>query len=67
MSIYNTDQFVINSGVRDNRSIIQNMPEGEEWVLDYKIVDHKGRQVNNAFDMQVAEYVYSVESGGYYE
>jgi hypothetical protein len=30
---------ILNSGLRDNRTMIKNMPEGEEWILDYIILD----------------------------
>ena len=36
---------MLNSGIRDNRSMIKNMSKDEEWVLDYKIVDATGEQV----------------------
>lgn len=65
MEFYNNQQFVLNSGIRDNRTMIQNMPAGEEWVLDYKIVDANGNDANNKFDFSLGEYIYNTNSGGY--
>jgi hypothetical protein len=30
---------ILNSGLRDNRTMIKNMSEGEEWILDYTILN----------------------------
>jgi hypothetical protein len=54
MSFNNTDEFVLNSGIRDNRTMIENMPEGEEWVLDCKIVDKLGGEI---IEVEDNEYV----------
>jgi hypothetical protein len=54
MSFNNANEFVLNSGIRDNRTMIGNMPEGEEWVLDCKIVDKLGGELTEVED---SEYV----------
>ena len=33
MSFYNGHQFILNSGIRDNRTLIENMPQEEEWII----------------------------------
>lgn len=74
MSFNNANEFVLNSGIRDNRTMIENMPEGEEWVLDCKIVDNLGRELakdRNNKDVPIAtqftfsfdEYVYNSSTG----
>lgn len=74
MSFNNANEFVLNSGIRDNRTMIGNMPEGEEWVLDCKIVDNLGRELTkdrNNKDVPIAtqftfsfdEYVYNSSTG----
>jgi hypothetical protein len=42
----NSNQFVLNSGIKDNRTTIGEMPKNEQWVLDYKILDSSGDEVN---------------------
>jgi hypothetical protein len=59
-------QFVLNSGIKDNRTSIKNMPKNEEWVLDYKIVNSSNEPVNN-IEFSFKEFVYDKESGGYRE
>ena len=61
------NQFVLNSGIRDNRSIIKNMPVGEEWVLDYKIVDKNNDDVTSQFGVEIKEFIYNKDSGAYSE
>ena len=65
MSFYNNNQFILNSGVRDNRTMIGEMPLNEEWVLDYRIVDSAGITNNEAFEFCLGEYNYSTISNGY--
>ena len=68
MSFYNTSQFVLNSGLKDNRTTIKNISAGEEWILDYSILDEKGSKVNiNDFDFNIGEYIYDPQTGGYIE
>ena len=67
MSFFNTSQFALNSGIRDNRSLISEMPKNEEWVLDYKIVNNVGTIVNTAFSFSLGEYIYNTDTGGYNE
>jgi hypothetical protein len=54
-------QFVLNSGIRDNRSSIKNIPKGEEWILDVEILDEQGKAVtgNTRPSFSLGEYVYS--------
>jgi hypothetical protein len=63
------NQFVLNSGIRDNRTMIKNMPKDEEWVLDYKIVDATGKQVLDSagFQFFLKEFIYNKDSGAYSE
>lgn len=61
------NQFVLNSGIRDNRSMIKNMPVGEEWVLDYKIVDKNNVDVTSQFGVEIKEFIYNKDSGAYSE
>ena len=67
MEFKQANQFVLNSGIRDNRTTISNMPEGEEWVFDYKIVDVNNNDVSENFTYRLAEFVYDKESGNYRE
>lgn len=67
LSFSNPNTFVLNSGIRDNRSLIKNIQEGEEWVLDYKIVDKTGTVANNAFTWNLGEYIYNTSGHGYEE
>jgi hypothetical protein len=43
------------------------MPKGEEWVLDYKIVDANNTDVSENFTYSLAEFIYDKDSGGYCE
>ena len=67
MEFKQANQFVLNSGIRDNRTIIGNMPPDEEWVLDYKIVDANNKDISDKFTYRLAEFIYDKESGGYSE
>lgn len=78
MSFKDSNQFVLNSGIRDNRTTIGNMPEGEEWVLDYRIVDEHGNLVlaeqetaggktEKVFEFNLKEFIYNKSSGAYNE
>jgi hypothetical protein len=64
MSFYNDHQFILNSGIRDNRTIIENMPKDEEWILDYEIVDSTGKTIDN-FEPYLQEYEYDTQFGGH--
>ena len=65
MELFTEDSFILNSGIRDNRTTIKNMPEGEEWVLDCKIVNDWGVEVTDDFSFSLGEYLYNSSSGGY--
>ena len=54
-------QFALNSGMRDNRSSIKNMPKGEEWILDVEILNEQGETVTNSTRpvFSLGEYTYS--------
>jgi hypothetical protein len=65
LEFFDNNQFVLNSGIRDNRTVIQNMPVGEEWVLDCKIVNSTNDDVTDEFVFSLGEYVYNTYSGGY--
>jgi hypothetical protein len=66
MSFNNTNEFVLNSGIRDNRTMIGNMPEGEEWILDCKILSDAGIPlVAENFEFSFDEYTYDSSSGLY--
>jgi hypothetical protein len=67
MEFKQANQFILNSCIRDNRTAIDNMPENEEWVLDYKIVDVNNNDVSDNFTYRLAEFIYDRESGGYSE
>ena len=59
------NQFVLNSGLRDNRTVIGNLEEGTELIADCKII-------NSSFETQdlpisLGEYIYNQNSGGYNE
>jgi hypothetical protein len=45
--------------------MIGNMPSGEEWVLDYSIVDGNNNSANNSFTFSLGEFLYSTSSGCY--
>jgi hypothetical protein len=64
MSFCNEHQFILNSGIRDNRTIIENMPKDEEWILDYEIVDSTGQPIDN-FEPYLQEYEYDTQFGGH--
>lgn len=66
MGFYNSNQFILNSGPRDNRVLIENMAELSTWILDYRIVTSSGTSVdNNAFECSIGEYLYDTTTGGY--
>lgn len=66
MSFNNANEFVLNSGIRDNRTMIGDMPEGEEWVLDCKILNSVGIPlVAENFEFSFNEYTYDSSSGLY--
>lgn len=67
LDLKNSNQFVLNSGIRDNRTVIQNIAEGEKWILDYKILDSSGEDVSNSFEFSLGEYEYNIHSGVYDE
>lgn len=68
MLFFNNDQFVLNSGIRDNRTLVAEMPKNEKWVLDYKIVNDIGNPIEgNDFNITLGEYIYDSETGGYNE
>jgi hypothetical protein len=64
MTFYLGSQFVLNSGIRDNRTTIENMNQGEEWVLDCIIKDSTGEPVSD-FIFSMGEYIYNSHSGCY--
>jgi hypothetical protein len=61
------DQFVLNSGLRDNRTTIMNLPKNKELVLDCNILDSAGKPLtdNNRLKISIGEYKYIINSGGY--
>lgn len=59
-------QFVLNSGIKSNRTLIGNLPIGQELVLDYTIRD-AANQIVSGFTFELAEYVYNTSTGGYNE
>lgn len=65
MKFFNTDQFVLNSSIMDNRTTIGNMSKGEEWVLDCTILNRFGVDVTGLFDFSLGEYVYNVNTSAY--
>jgi hypothetical protein len=66
MSFYDNTQFVLNSGIKDNRTMIKNMLEKEEWVLDYQIIKSDGSSIaDDDFDFELGEYIYNTSTGGY--
>lgn len=67
LSFSNADTFILNSGIRDNRTLIKNIQEGEEWVLDYKIVDKNEVNANSNFSWNLGEYIYNTSGHGYEE
>ena len=68
-------QFVLNSGLRDNRSIIGNLEEGAELIVDCEITtdgtDTIGLTTNSTDTVNllcsIGEYKYNQTSGGYDE
>ena len=64
MTFFGNTQFVLNSGLKDNRSRIGNLAEGEEWVIDYQAVDAENNEVSD-FDFELGEYIYDIATGGY--
>ena len=67
ISLFDKNQFVLNSGIKDNRIIIENIPIGEEWILDYNIVNSMGISVNEDFEFSLGEYIYDTKEGIYKE
>ena len=65
MTFNNNNQYVLNSGIMDNRTMIGYMDEGEEWVLDYKIVNSSNQGANGSFEFSLGEYVYSTDENIY--
>jgi hypothetical protein len=47
MVFTNTSQFILNSGLKDNRTTIEKISKGEEWILDYKLLDSNGNPLSN--------------------
>lgn len=66
MDFKSSGQFVLNSCIKDNRTVIKNIPIGEEWVLDYTILNDSGA-ATESFTFSLGEYVYNVQTGGYNE
>ena len=62
----NENQFLLNSGLRDNRSIIKNLTPGEQFVLDCEILGADGQSASN-FSCSIGEYIYDSSSGVYRE
>ena len=56
-------QFVLNSGLRDNRSIIGNLEEGTELIVDCGITTTGTDTV--ILPCSIGEYKYNQTSGGY--
>ena len=59
-------QFVLNSSIKSNRTIIGNLPVGHELVLDYTIRNANNEIVSD-FTFELAEYIYNITTGGYNE
>ena len=66
-TLFDNNQFLLNSGIKDNRALIENMPEQEEWVLDYKILNASGSPYNDNFSFALKEFVYNIYAGGHSE
>lgn len=64
LSFMDNKAAILNSGIRDNRTLIKNMAAGEEWILDYTILTEKNKPTNN-FEFSIGEYVYNSDSGDY--
>ena len=46
VSTYDSDNFILNSGIKDNRTLIEEMPEGEEREqLSLLIAHHMKKQL----------------------
>ena len=67
MTFFNNKGFVLNSCIKDNRTEIEEMPSGEKWILDYKIVNEAGGDVSDNFELTLGEYRYNSSLGGGYE
>lgn len=61
----NANQFVLNSSIFDNRTFIENMPEGDEWRAEWKILTAEGQSFSGGFSAALDEYYYSSGSGLY--
>jgi hypothetical protein len=70
------NKFILNSGLKDNRTMLNQIPENSEWVLDYSyyivnVVDDKEtlteatRKDNDELDFSIGEYLYDQSTGGY--
>ena len=66
MEFFNAEQFVLNTGIKDNRTMIGNMPKDEEWILDYEIYGEDGG-LYTGFELSLGEYIYDVSTNGYSE
>jgi hypothetical protein len=56
--------------VRDNRTVIGKIPEGEEWGLDFKILNSEGTEItstsNLPLNFSLGEFLFNSDCGGYY-
>ena len=58
--------ILINSGFYDNRSIITNIENGEEWIFQATVLNESGTEVRlDAFNVQLQEVEYNTQSGAY--
>ena len=62
-SCLKSQQSLLNSCIKDNRTLIGEITKGDKWVLDYKILPKN--QYTTNFEFQLAEYQYNTKTGRY--
>lgn len=70
LSFNSKNNAVINSGPYDNRSSIEFMEEGSEWILKFEFLDTAGNSLEfpsvvEKFNFDLAEYRYDATNGCY--
>lgn len=61
-----TGSIVMNSGIQENRVLLENMIPGDKFAFRAKIFNDEGVDVTSSFDFDFDEYKYNTDTG-YYE
>ena len=57
--------ILLNTGFYDNRIVIGNISKGEQWCLEYEILNENGAKINNGFNFELREVSYNPIKGCY--